>query len=164
MNYKDDTQNHQNNSEEKIHTRETIQHKTTTREAERKADRSEKEEGEENNTRRDERSNQEDKEQGRIVEHKRGNDINQAEQLIRKNTLLGKIGLAEYNPNKKIWECRIDECEAEIDTTKKISPRRKKHHHEHYFRPNAQETTCPYCIKTMNAIGRLFIHLEIQSQ
>ena len=86
VNYKDDTQNHQNNSEKKIHTHETIQHKTTPREAERKADRSEKEEGEENNTRRDERSNQEDKEQGRIVEHKRGNDINQAEQLIRKHT------------------------------------------------------------------------------
>ena len=107
----------------KIHTHETIQHKTIPRETERRADRSEKEEGE-NNTRRDERSNQEDKEQGGTVEQQRGNEINQEEQPIRK-TLLGKIGLVEYNPNKKIWECRIDDCEAGIDTTTKISPRRK---------------------------------------
>ena len=76
-----------------------------------------------NNTSRDERSNQEDKEKGRAIEHKRSNDTNQAERLIRKH-YWGKIGLAEYNLNRKIWEFRIDDCEAEKDTTKKISHRR----------------------------------------
>ena len=37
----------------------------------------------------------------------------------------GKVGLGEYNLDTKKWERRIDECEAEIDTVRQISPRRK---------------------------------------
>ena len=47
---------------------------------------------------------------------------------------------------------------------KKIAHRRKKHHPEHYFGPDQQEMTCPYCRKTMNAMRRLFIHIKIQPQ
>ena len=49
-------------------------------------------------------------------------------------------------------------------TRGKISPRRTKHHPEHYFGPKAQEVTCPYCSKTLNAIDRLLKHLEIAAQ
>ena len=57
--------------------------------------------------------------------NKNRNDTSQAEQLTRKTHYWEKVGLVEYNPNKKKWEFRIDDCEAEIETVKKISPRRK---------------------------------------
>ena len=47
------------------------------------------------------------------------------EQPTRKKPHWERIGLVEYNPEKRTWECRIDDCEAEIDTANKISHRRK---------------------------------------
>ena len=47
------------------------------------------------------------------------------ETTTRKPTLWEDIGLAEYNPETRIWECRIDDCEAKMETTKKISHRRE---------------------------------------
>ena len=47
------------------------------------------------------------------------------EQTKRRTHYWGKVGLVEYNPDTNKWECRIDECEAEIDTVRKISPHRK---------------------------------------
>ena len=41
------------------------------------------------------------------------------EQTKRRTHYWEKVGLVEYNPDANKWECRIDECEAEIDTVKK---------------------------------------------
>ena len=82
------------------------------------------------------------------------------ESVKRKRTLWEDIGLAEYSPEAQIWG--IDDCGSKIDTSKKISHGRKKHQPEQYFGPDQQEMTSPYCRKTMNALGRLLIHMEVK--
>ena len=52
------------------------------------------------------------------------------ERTKRKTHYWEKVGLVEYNLDTNKWECRIDECEAEIDTAEKISPRRKNTTHD----------------------------------
>ena len=43
----------------------------------------------------------------------------------RQHTLWEDIGLAEYKRETGIWECRIDDCEAKMETSKRISHHRK---------------------------------------
>ena len=54
----------------------------------------------------------------------------------RKYTLWGYIGLVEYIQETGIWECRIDDCEARMETTKRIS-----HHRGNIIRGNISDPT-----------------------
>ena len=83
---------------------------------------------------------------------------------MREQQCWGKIGLVEYNAKTTRWECRINDCEDEIDTAKKYHIVGKNTILNSNFGPDQQEMTCPYCRKTMNAMRRLFIHLKIQPQ
>ena len=82
----------------------------------------------------------------------------------RERTCWGKIGLVEFNERTEKWECRIDDCQEEMDTSRKIAQHRKKHHGEQYYGPDTREVICPYCGKTLNATNRLFAHMKIQPQ
>ena len=79
----------------------------------------------------------------------------------RKHTTWEDIGLTEYNSKTMTWECRIGDCDAKMETTKRISHHRRKHHPEHCFGPNKQDITSPYCSKTLSALNRLLIHIEL---
>ena len=43
----------------------------------------------------------------------------------RERTCWGRIGLVEFNERTEKWECRIDDCQEEMDTSRKISQHRK---------------------------------------
>ena len=61
-----------------------------------------------------------------------------------------------------IWECRIGDCQEEMDTARKISLHREKRHCEQYYGPDMQEVICPFCGKSLNAANRLLIQMKIQ--
>ena len=87
-----------------------------------------------------------------------------ADRPERKYTMWGNLGLVEYNQEKQIWECRIENCEMQINTSRGMTRRRKIHRPEHYFGPNRQEMTCPYCSKTMSAAEILVVPMETHPQ
>ena len=51
--------------------------------------------------------------------------IKKRQRIKNEETLWGDIGLVEYNRETGIWECRIDDCGANMETTKRISHHRK---------------------------------------
>ena len=48
--------------------------------------------------------------------------------------------------------------------SKKDLTTQEKRQYGQYYGPDIQEVICPYCIKSLNAISRLFIHVKIQPQ
>ena len=77
---------------------------------------------------------------------------------------MGNIELVEYNQEKKLRECIIGECEAQIETAKSISRHRRIHRSEQYFGPTRQEMACPYCSKKWSALELLFAHVKVRPQ
>ena len=75
-----------------------------------------------------------------------------------------RIGLVEFNEKTMKWECRIEDCQEEMDTAKKIARHRKKCHDEQYYGPNKQEVYCPYCGKSLSTTSNMLIHMKIQPQ
>ena len=64
------------------------------------------------------------KREGRTKRESRKQRERRKHRKQRKNKL-GKIGLVEYNESKGRWECRIDDCKEEMNTTRKIAQHRK---------------------------------------
>ena len=64
--------------------------------------------------------------------------MNEEDANRRERTSWEKIGLVEYNERTEKWECRIDDCQEEMNTARKIAHHRRKHHSEQYYGPDLQ--------------------------